>query len=177
MNRFPLKIIYFIFVLIFGFTLIHLACEKKEQQQRFEQTLEKEELQLSTVDSLPPVDYGDIMNQLYDLQQKIKQAPLELQCRQALLEVAIDSSRNKLYAVGEGLPDTTLASNALQRQAAERAALVDAQRWALFALKWSQDPNQPLITDKVSGQVPPFRIVQKAQLLANKTYLLIEINL
>lgn len=162
-------------ILIGLLSFVLIQCEKKVETPDLENSLEKRELQ-----NPPPVatvNYGEIMNQLFDLQGRIIQQPGAIQPRIDLLAVAIDSARQKMYAVGEGLPDSTAKTEALAKQAAERAALIDAQRWALLVRSWRQNLTTPQFTDKLSGQVPPFQIMQRAELPGNRIYLLLEIPL
>jgi hypothetical protein len=152
--------------------LIH--CEKKTEAPDLENSLEMRELQTTTPAT---VNYGEIMNQLFELRRAIIQQPTATPPRTRLLKVAIDSSRQKLYAVGEGFSDSTAKSESLAKQSAERAALIDAQRWVLLTLSWRQNLSTPHFTDQLSGQVPPFQIMQRAELPGNRIYLLIEISL
>lgn len=161
--------------------LICVACEKRSQTDQTEQFQDREKPKFSNSDSLlqlqqSAVDYGEIMNQVFDLEQIVKTNPLDLAARLNLLQVAVDTARHKFYAVGEGLGDSIMTSNPRFRQSVERAALVDAQRWALFIEQWQINPQTPAITQKVSGAVPPFSIVQKAELPDNKIYVMIEVE-
>lgn len=155
--------------------LLLVQCDKKADTPDLEKSLENHELQNPA--PVATVNYGEIMNQLFDLRGRIIQQPGAIQPRIDLLDVAIDSARQKMYAVGEGLPDSTAKTEALAKQAAERAALIDAQRWALLVRAWRQNLTTPQFTDKLSGQVPPFQIMQRAELPGNRVYLLIEISL
>lgn len=167
-----MKTRYFIFLLLLP---IFVFCEKKAEESMVENAVRQQEMQGNA--SVVAVNYGEIMNQLFELEQAVIQAPEAILPREKLLNVAIDTTRKKLYAVGEGLPDSTAKTAALAKQSAERAALVDAQRWALLTLRWQKDISRPHFTDKISGQVPPFQIIQRAELPENKIYLMIEIAL
>lgn len=172
----PRKIIPLLLLTVLGLSFSN--CEKSEKQEYYEGSVSKnEKAQTSSDTSLSQIDYGEIMNQLYDLEQQIKTNPEDLALRKSFLISAIDTVRQKIYTVGEGLPDTTITSDPIAKQSAERAALVDAQRWALYAMKWQEDVKAPAFPGEISGKVPPYRIVQKAQLLENKVYLLIEIDI
>jgi hypothetical protein len=163
-------------LLILG--LLSLFCEKEVQKDLIQQALEIFEQQQNQ-QNLPQatIDYGEIMNSIFALEETIKADPDDIEARQSLLKVAIDSARGKIYTIGEGLADSTIESEAQAKQRAERAALVDAQRWVMFVQRWQKDVTMPSITEKVTGDVPPFRILQKAELPENKVYFMIEVNL
>jgi len=158
-----------------------ISCEKKEDKVS-EQTISTSEQQ-KTSDTLIlkpdtiSVDYGEIMNKLFTLVEKVRTNPDSKHPRLELLKVALDSSRQKIYALGEGLPDTTAISDAMAIQTAERAALADAARWALLTISWRENPANLSFTDKLSGKVPPHHIVFKSQLPGNKVYRLIELDM
>ncbi len=165
-------------VLFLLFGLLSLFCEKKEQKDVIQQALEIFEQQQNQ-QALPQttIDYGEMMNTIFELEAVIKTNPDDIEARQALLKAAIDTNRKKIYAIGEGLTDTTNTSEPQAKQRAERAALIDAQRWIMFIQLWQKDISTPSITEKVTGDVPPFRIVQKALLPGDKVYFMIEVNL
>lgn len=171
-----LYINYFTIMLLLVLGELFLACEKKSQQDVIQQALEVFEQQQQ---SLPQatIDYGEIMNTIFALEEAVKTDPDAIEPRQELLKAAIDTERKKIYAIGEGLTDTTTASEAQAKQKAERAALIDAQRWIMFIKLWQKDVTGPSITEKVSGDVPPFRILQKAVLPEDKIYFMIEVNI
>ncbi|MBN2092405.1 hypothetical protein JW964_22480 [candidate division KSB1 bacterium] len=167
-----------IITLIIIFGLLSLFCEKKEPKDVIQQALEIFEQQQNQ-QTLPQatIDYGEIMNTIFALEETIKTNPDDIEARQALLKAAIDTERKKIYAIGEGITDTTNTNVPQAKQRAERAALIDAQRWIMFIQLWQKDISTPSITEKVTGDVPPFRIVQKALLPGDKVYFMIEVNL
>ncbi|MCI0512035.1 hypothetical protein L0128_02325 [candidate division KSB1 bacterium] len=177
LSKLSLKIAFGLLIAL----LIGVACEKRSQTDQTEQIQDLEKPKFTNTDSLlqlqqTGVDYGEIMNQVFELEQIVKTNPLDVAARLNLLQVAVDTTRQKIYAVGEGLGDSTMASNPRIRQSVERAALVDAQRWALFIAQWQMNPRMPAITEKISGTVPPFSVVQKAELPDNKIYVMLEVT-
>jgi hypothetical protein len=127
----------------------------------------------------PSVDYASVFNTINVLQREVLVKPSDVKARQALVKAAVDQHRRKLYVVGEGAPNAEQAgaSETLLLQGAERAAVVDAQRWALLVLAWAQDANKPAPNSQVSGTVPPHAVVYKAQLPDRTMQVLIEVTL
>ena len=169
-------------VILLAALLFCPACEKKESSEKEiteEQMVQYEELLVdsSRVTEVAAVDYAEIMETVFQLEDSIMHNPAEIPIRSALVEVAYDSDREKIYAVGHGIPDTSITSESRALKTAERAALVDAQRWALFIMRWKENPESPAITERVTGDVPPGTPVQKAVWPGNKVYMLVEFSL
>lgn len=124
-------------------------------------------------------DYASLFNQINVLQRDVLSRTSDITAREILVKAAVDQSRRKLYVVGEGAPNAEQAgaSETLLMQGAERAAVVDAQRWALLVLSWAKNANTPAPNGQVSGTVPPHVVVYKAQLPDKTMQVLIEVSL
>lgn len=165
--------------LIIAISILLSTCEKKESAEdktvsgqvgQFETTLIDSSARMDTT----TVDYGEIMQTVFQLEDSIKRNPMDVSIRSALVTVAYDSTSGKIYTVGYGIADTSAGSEARAMQTAERAALIDAQRWAMFVMRWKENADEPAITETVSGNVPRGTPIQKAILPENNLYLLVE---
>lgn len=157
------------------------ACEQKERVEEQVATDQFDQFETVMVDSsklieTAQVDYGAIMEQLFQLEDSIKRNPMDVGLRTALVATAYDSARAKIYTVGYGIADTSACSETRAMQSAERAALIDAQRWAMFIMLWRENSEEPAITETVSGDVSRGTPIQKAILPENKVYLLVEFD-
>lgn len=125
------------------------------------------------------VDYASVFNKINVLQREVLSKTSDVMARETLVKAAVDRHRRKLYVVGEGAPNTEQAgaNETLLVQGAERAAMVDAQRWALLVLSWVKDANTPAPNGQVSGTVPPHIVVYKAQLPDKTVQVLIEVSI
>ncbi|MBN1350852.1 hypothetical protein JXJ21_15645 [candidate division KSB1 bacterium] len=169
-------------LIILPILLFISACEQKSSKDEEIVTGQFKSHEKTVIDSLKPreaspVDYGQIMETVFQLEDSVKRYPDAIDVRRSLVAAAYDTARRKVYTVGFGIPDTSTASSLLALKGAERAALVDAQRWAMFVMRWMQNPIEPAITDRVTGDVPPGVTVQKAVWPGNQVYLLVEFSM
>lgn len=166
---------------ILAILILLFACDKKtgEKEVTSEESVKTEETTIDTLklSETSQVDYGAMMETIFQLEDSIKQNPADIELRKALVAAAYDSIKGKLYTVGYGQPDTSITSTAHAMKTSERAALIDAQRWAMFIMRWQKNPDQPAISERVTGNVPPGTPVQKAILPVNNVYLLVEFYL
>jgi hypothetical protein len=97
---------------------------------------------------------GDLLS----LQEQIREAPASVTLRQQLLNLALDSGKGTLRAVGFGrIPENPDNRPAVQ-QSAERAAFIDGCRWLAYLRAWSRDINKPDF-GSIQGELPSARSV------------------
>lgn len=113
-----------------------------------------------------------LLQQLQWLQQEIISRPDQPLLRQRWVAAAVDSSGQKLYAVGVGKPSSAFQSPLAAQQAAERAAFLDACRWLTYLQTWRRDYRFPPFGDLV-GQAPAAQVIYKIVTL-DQTIVLVE---
>ncbi|OPZ73066.1 MAG: hypothetical protein BWY83_00308 [bacterium ADurb.Bin478] len=113
-----------------------------------------------------------LLQQLQWLQQEIISRPDQPLLRQRWVAAAVDSSGQKLYAVGVGKPSSSFKSPLAAQQAAERAAFLDACRWLTYLQAWRRDYRRPPFGDLV-GQAPAAQVIYKIVTL-DQTIVLVE---
>lgn len=113
-----------------------------------------------------------LLQQLQWLQQEIISRPDQPLPRQQWVAAAVDSSGQKVYAVGVGKPSSSFKSPLAAQQAAERAAFLDACRWLTYLQAWRQDHRRPRFGDLV-GQSPAAQVIYKIVTL-DQTIVLVE---
>jgi len=113
-----------------------------------------------------------LLQQLQWLQQEIISRPDQPLLRQRWVAAAVDSSGQKLYAVGVGKPPPTFRSPVAAQQAAERAAFLDACRWVTYLEAWRRNEQRPVFGN-LSGQAPAAQVIYKIVTL-DQTIVLVE---
>ncbi|HPG39629.1 MAG TPA: hypothetical protein PLP19_20300 [bacterium] len=111
---------------------------------------------------------------LLPLQEKILQTPDNVDLRRELVAASVNSEQKTLRAVGYGLPPEHAANSAMAQQAAERAAYLDACRWAAYIIKWQDSPDSPAFGE-IEGNIPGARIIYKETADDGKISMVVEL--
>ncbi len=116
------------------------------------------------------------LEKLLPLQEKIVQQPENVEFRKELVTAAMDVSHKTMRAAGTGLYPQDASNTAIARQSAERAAYLDACRWAAYMLKWKDTPESPAFGE-IEGDIPGAKLLLKKTEDDGKTIALVEISL
>lgn len=152
-----------LFIIIAGFGIY---CEKKE-------TKTDHEIIPGETAAPPKVDFKALEIQIDSLQNLVRQNPTLVAARQQLLSVAIDTAAQLLRTVGRGIQPAEARNPVIGRQAAERAARIDAARWAAYLNAWRQDVTTADF-GSLSALVPGGRIVESHETETGEIILLVE---
>ena len=134
--------------LIFVLFLFLISCKQKKpadvEVEEMSQTAE--ELSQSFADRIPQMS-DDFKVNIYELQERIKINPEDIDLRKQFCESAY--SEEKLVMVTMGLarminPET---GEPINRGMVERAAKIDATRWALYGTNWLMYDYEPAFTE------------------------------
>lgn len=93
---------------------------------------------------------GDMQAQILELQNEIRINPTDQSLRENYCRTGLLPEQNAFISAGIGLKFHPENRKAIPAAMAERAALMDARRWAFYADKWVHD-NPELQFGSVSG--------------------------
>lgn len=143
-----------------------LNCEKKE-------TKTEHEIIPGETTAPPKVDFKVLQARIDSLQTLVQLNPTLVVARQELILAAVDTAAQLIRSVGHGLPPADARNPVIGRQAAERAARIDAARWTAYINAWRQDVTA---TDfgTLSAMVPGGRILEAREIETGEIILLIE---
>lgn len=113
---------------------------------------------------------------LLPLQERIIQSPDSVALRKELVKASVNPEQKTLRAAGYGLPPVHAANSAMAQQAGERAAYLDACRWAAYILKWQESPDSPTFGE-IQSDLPGARIVYKDTAADGKISMVVELAL
>lgn len=141
-------------------------CEKKE-------TKTDHEIIPGETAEPPKVDFKALEIRIDSLQTLIQQNPTVVTLRQQLLMAAVDTAAQLIRTVGRGLPPADARNPVIGRQAAERAARIDAARWAAYINTWRQDVTTADF-GMLTAMVPGGRILESHETETGEIVLLVE---
>jgi hypothetical protein len=149
--------------------LLVFGCSREEKVR---------ELQSDTnAEALAQLDTPEIsLEKLLPLQEKIMQQPDSIAFRRELVAASVNIAQKTLRAAGVGLVPENAENTAIAQQAAERAAYLDACRWAAYILKWQKSPDSPAFGE-IQGNIPGAQILHKTVTEDGKSVVLVEIAL
>jgi len=153
-------------ILIMALLLV-AGCSREEKVQELQPQTNVE----ATAEMITPEQTLAI---LLPLQEKIMQAPDSVALRRELVAASVNLTQKTLRAAGYGLPPEKAANSAMAQQAAERAAYLDACRWAAYIIKWQVSPDSPAFGE-IEGDIPGARIVYKDTAVDGKISMVVEL--
>ena len=144
--------------LVLTLGLLFFQCERQEKVQ--EKQL-RPDTQTAGDTVVSNVNYEELMIQLLVMEERIKEAPEVVSLRQDMVNLSLDAENQEIYTMGIGLFPENAANTAVARQSAERAAFLDACRWAAYVMNWKTDPNSTPF-GSIQGELPNAAIVLKS---------------
>ena len=146
-----------------------LSCAKEEQSGQISPSKNAHSIIQSS-------DAKTLMTNLLNQQDAIINSPADASLRKKLLETSVDETRQVARAAGQGKPSGEALTAGAARQAAERAAFVDACRWLAYILEWRDHIEKPDY-GKIEKQLPGAQTVYTDASNDTMTFVLVETNL
>jgi hypothetical protein len=146
-----------------------MSCGKKQQVRE----LQPNE---AAVGTLKPEEAAKLCTDLFDLQNKIRTNPTDVDLRRAYLEKSVDERTGLMRASGFGKPPLNASSELIARQAAEHAAYIDACRWIGYLREWRKNPAVPDF-GTIQAIIPGAEIVHKKTNENNESMVLVQVGL
>jgi hypothetical protein len=133
---------------IFLFILFFISCkqEKPADIEVEEMSQTAQELSKSFAERIPEIN-NDFKVNIYELQERIKIDPENVDLRKQFCESAYSADNMLLITMGIARMTNPETGEAINRGIVERAAQIDATRWALFATNWLMYDYQPAFTE------------------------------
>jgi len=118
-----------------------------------------------------PINYPQKLSEIAQLQSAVQSSPNEIEARRKLVQAAVIPSRKILLAAGTG-------RTAPQQRAplAERAAILDAYRWAAYILRWRDNPAVPEF-GSIQATVSGGQVIYSQSLPSGEVQVLLKIHL
>ena len=167
------KVMYLSLSVIVSFSLVtNCSKEKKEPAEEKEyQVSMGVEGQKFSVES----NYDSLLTEVNKLSEQISANPTDLSLKTRLVDVCYDSTINMIIAAGRGQPLSDAPTHAVAMNYAERAATIEALRWAANIKQWSHDPAKSL-SQELDLTMPMGRVVSKTTLPDSTIQVLIVVN-
>ncbi len=120
-------------------------------------------------------NYDSLLTVLDKLSESVSANPQDRQLRLSLLDTAYDTLGQRIFAAGRGKPAKNARTPAVAMKMAERAATIDAYRWAARIKKWHDHPE---LADEqeLSAELPGAQILSQRTLPDSTVVILIEMN-
>lgn len=136
------------YLLIFLFSLFLFSCNKDKpadvEMEEMSQTAE--ELSQSFIERIPEINNNFKVN-IYDLQERIKIDPDNVELRRKYCASAYSAEKMVMVTMGIARLTNPETNEPITQSMVERAAQIDATRWALFATNWLMYDYQPAFTE------------------------------
>jgi hypothetical protein len=131
--------IILIFIFIF---LISCKQDKPADVEVEELSQSAEELSQSFAERIPQIN-DDFKVSIYELQERIKIEPENVELRKQFCASAYSAEKMVMVTMGIARLSNPESGEKINRGMVERAAQIDATRWALYATNWLMYDYQP----------------------------------
>ncbi|MBD3287556.1 hypothetical protein GF337_02020 [candidate division KSB1 bacterium] len=158
------------------------GCSKDEKEkEQLQSTAEKEvEYSLSgeTESQLYEIEmnYDSLMYVFEERLKTLQENPDNIEARKQLVEAGYDQQHSRVLAFGEGVPPENAQTPSLALNYAEKAAKIEAYRWAYQIKKWHADPtnNDSSVT---GAELPSAKMLSKLVMPDSTVKVLVELKL
>jgi len=136
------------YLVIFIFFLFLFSCkqDKPADIEVEEMTQIAEELSQTFTERIPQMT-DELKVKIYELQERIKIEPENIDLRKQFCETAYSAENMVMLTMGLSRMTNPETGEKISRGMVERAAQIDATRWALFATNWLMYDYQPAFTE------------------------------
>lgn len=154
-----------------------IGCGKKEEHQTGQLTPKEKMQDDQSVLTIKPksINYDSMLTIIAPLVDAIKNNPTDIEVRRQLVASSYDTTWETILAAGIGVPTQKAESEPVAIKQAERAAMVDAYRWAIYIKKWRSDLTMPDI-GTIGADIQGGRVVAKRVLPDQRISVLVEIK-
>jgi len=151
------------YVIIFLFILL-VSCkqDRPADVEVEEMSQNAEELSQSFAERIPQIS-DDFKVKIYELQEKIKINPDNVDLRKEFCETAFSKDEMVIITMGISrliFPET---GEPINRGMVERAAKIDATRWALYATNWLMYDYEPAFTEIKGNFTRKTQVIDKVE--------------
>jgi len=132
-----------IFIFLFS-VLFFISCkqDKPADVEVEEMSQTSEELSKTFVERIPQIN-NDFKVNIYELQERIKIEPENMDLRKQFCASAYSAEKMVMVTMGIARLTNPESGETINRGMVERAAQIDATRWALYGTNWLMYDYQP----------------------------------
>lgn len=140
-------------VIIFLLIILVFSCkqDKPADVEVEEMSQSAEELSQTFAERIPQIT-DDYKVQIYDLQERIKINPENVELRKQFCQAAYSQDKMVMITMGIAKLINPETGEELNLSLVERAAQIDATRWALYGTNWLMYDYEPAFT-KIKGNL------------------------
>jgi len=153
MNKFYLAILVSAIILLAG-------CESKETEETESLTAKQTE-QTGTTADIPKFD-NDYLVSIYEAQELIKIEQTSLELRKKFCQQAYHPDKGLLVTMGIARRINPESGQAIPVQMVERAAKLDAMRWAGYGIHWLESNYEPPFGQIQANINQQIRVIDRA---------------
>ena len=164
--------------IVFMSILLMIECSKKKEEYQTGEITPKESTEdtTSVLTIKPkPINYDSMLVVVSELVEAVKENPTDIDYRRELVAVSYDTTWEIILSAGFGKPSQEGETESIAMKYAERAATIDAWRWAAYIKRWSIDPKFPNL-DTLNVEIQGGRVVAKKILPDKAVSVLVEIH-
>jgi hypothetical protein len=121
------------------------------------------------------VNYDSLSIAIAEITKSISLDPSCIECKKKLVDTCYDTLNQIIFVTGTGKPLKNARTASIAINYAEKAATIEAYRWAYYIKKWRMDPQYPKM-QQLSTQIPGSQIITKNMLSDSTMQVLIAIN-
>ena len=154
-----------------------IGCGKKEEHQTGQLSPKEKTQDDRSVLTIKPksINYDSMLTVMSQLVDAIKNNPTDIEVRRQLVASSYDTTWETILTAGIGAPPQKAESESVAMKQAERAAMVDAYRWAIYIKKWHSNLTIPDI-GTIGADIQGGRVVAKQVLPDQRVSVLVEIK-
>jgi hypothetical protein len=146
--------------LLFFCLLLLSSCQKADEQIEEKQTGNTETGSVSQF-NLPQVS-NDHLVSIYETQELIKMEQANVDLRKKFCDLGYYEDHKVFISIGIGRLRNPATGQPIPRHMSERAANIDAMRWASYGKKWLENNYKPAFGEIESFFNKPVEIIDKA---------------
>ena len=121
-----------------------------------------EELSQSFSDRIPQINDAFKVN-LYELQEKIKINPDDIELRKQFCQSAFSEDKMVMITMGIAKLKNPESGEIINRGMVERAALIDAKRWAMYGSNWLMFNYEPAFKEIQGNYTRNSQVIDKVE--------------
>lgn len=165
---------------LFFFLMLTLClyCSKGKQKEKQKPSEEEEYSITSNVEGQlydVNINYDSLLTVIGQLTEMVSSYPNDFELRKNLVSTCYDTLSDIILASGRGRPLISARTPTLAMKYAEKAATIDAYRWAAYIKKWHLNPTTPDI-GKLSVEVSAGQVVSKKVLPDSTVQVLVAVR-
>lgn len=151
------------FILLFLVFIISCKQDRSSDVEVEQMSQSAEELSQSFAERIPQIS-EDLKVHIYELQEKIKINPDDVELRKQFCQFAFSKDKMVMITMGIAKLKNPESGEIINRGMVERAAQIDAKRWAMYGTNWLMYNYEPAFTEIKGNFSRKTQVVDKIEL-------------